>query len=140
VQQQSLIIETPAEALREVIRALGGTKAIAPTLWPELSIECAHRRLLDCLNDDRRDKLSFEQVLLLLRLGRQGNCHAAMTFICRECGYSDPLPIEPADERAQLERDFIAAVKHQAALLARMERLTAPVTSVGQAPTLRPVG
>ncbi len=138
MQQQSLIIDTPAEALREVIRALGGTKSVAPTLWPELSVECAHRRLLDCLNDDRRDKLSFEQVLLLLRLARQHNCHAAMTYICRECGYSDPLPIEPADERAQLERDFIAAVGAQKAILARMERI-AGATQPGASPSLRTV-
>jgi hypothetical protein len=46
-----------------------------------------------------------------------------MAFIARDCGYADPVPLEPEDERAQLQRDFAESVRLQAKLVERMERL-----------------
>lgn len=127
MEQQPLFVESPAEALREAVRAAGGIKAVAALLWPEVRPpEAGHRRLLDCLNDERREKLSFEQVLLILRTAREAGCHVAMAYISRECGYAEPQPIEPADEAAALQRQFVAAVAEQRRLLARVERLLTP--------------
>jgi len=89
---------------------------------PEKSVDDARRWLLDCLNPDRAEKLAPDQVLWILKEARKVGCHAAMAYISRECGYADPQPIEPADERAELQREYIAAVKTLAAITTRIER------------------
>lgn len=40
----------------------------------------------------------------------------------RDTGYTDPQPIEPEDERARLQREFINAQRGLEALAKRMER------------------
>lgn len=122
MSQDALFYESLADALRAVVQALGGTKAAGCRLWPEKTPESAHRTLLDCLNEARPEKLSPEQVLYLLAAGRQVGCHAAMNYLAREAGYSDPAPIEPEDQRARLQREFIEAQKAMQALAGRMQR------------------
>ena len=122
MSQDALFYESLADALRAVVQALGGTKAAGCRLWPEKTPESAHRTLLDCLNEARPEKLSPEQVLYLLAAGRKVGCHAAMNYLAREAGYSDPAPIEPEDQRARLQREFIEAQKAMQALAGRMER------------------
>lgn len=119
----SLFHDTLAEALRECVAACGGNKVVGARLWPEKNPTDAGRHLADCLNDGKRDKLSPEQVLLLLRLAREKGCHAGMTFIARDLGYSDPQPIEPEDERAMLQREFIESTRAMAKLAQRIESL-----------------
>ncbi|KXA71082.1 hypothetical protein [Bordetella hinzii] len=120
---QALFYESLTDALRAIIAAAGGTKAVAGQLWPEKTPDAAHRYLLDCLNEARSEKLSPEQVLWLLTLGRKVGCHAGMNFLAREAGYADPAPIEPEDERARLQREYVEAVKGLNRLADRMERL-----------------
>ena len=122
MSQDALFYESLADALRAVVQALGGTKAAGCRLWPEKTPESAHRTLLDCLNEARPEKLSPEQVLWLLAAGRKVGCHSAMNYLAREAGYSDPAPIEPEDQRARLQREFIEAQKAMQALAGRMER------------------
>ena len=119
----SLFHESLPDALRECVQSCGGHKAVGTLLWPEKGADVAGRLLADCLNDAKREKLSPEQVLLVLRLARERGCHAGMNFIARDAGYSDPQPVEPEDERAQLQREFIEASKHFTRLAAKMERL-----------------
>lgn len=122
MSQDALFYESLADALRAVVQALGGTKAAGCRLWPEKTPESAHRTLLDCLNEARPEKLSPEQVLYLLAAGRQVGCHAAMNYLAREAGYSDPLPVEPEDERARLQREYIEATKMLQTIAGRIER------------------
>lgn len=121
MSQGQLFHEDVWQALRDCVSALGGSKKVGVLLRPELDAQTAGRWLLDCLNPERKEKLCVEQVLLLLRESRQANCHAGMAFITRHSGYADPLPIEPEDERAALQRDYIAAVKQLATISARLE-------------------
>jgi hypothetical protein len=107
-----LFYETWADALREVIATCGGAKQVAGKLWPEKTPDAAHRLLLDCLNETRPERLD-------------PGCHAALTWLLRDLGYEDAKPIEPADERDQLMRDYIAATKALQALTARIESSTA---------------
>lgn len=118
--QTFLFHESLADALKEVISVAGGTKSVAGKLWPEKTPDAAQRTLLDCLNENRPEKLSPEQVLFLMRLGREIGCHAAINYITRDAGYSDPQPIEPEDEKAKLMRDFIAAQKAMSAITDRL--------------------
>ena len=120
--QQSLYHETLQDALGDVVRALGGPKHVGALLWPEKGAEDAGRLLRHCLLADRPEKLSLEQLALLLRMGREKGVHAPMTFLCRDAGYQDPIAVEPADERAQLMRDFVEAQRALAGMAKRMER------------------
>jgi hypothetical protein len=118
--QSFLFHESLADALKEVIAVAGGTKSVACKLWPEKTPDAAQRTLLDCLNENRPEKLSPEQVLFLMRLGREIGCHAAINYITRDSGYSDPLPIEPEDEKAKLMREFVAAQKAMSSIADRL--------------------
>lgn len=122
MNQESLFYESLYGALADIVRVAGGAKHVGGLLWPEKTPDAAGRQLLDCLNDDRPAKLSPEQVLFLLRLGREKGCHAAMNYLARETGYSDPVPLEPEDERTRVQREFIEAQRNMARLAERMER------------------
>lgn len=115
-------METLNDALIACVKACGGSKQVGPVLWPEKAPDAAQRALLDCLNEERPAKLSPEQVMLILRLARAKGCHDGMEFIAADLGYAAPTPVEPRDEVAELQRQFIEAVRSQAALAERIER------------------
>lgn len=122
MSQEPLFYESLYEALKEIVRMHGGNKPVGGLLWPQKTPEAARNLLSNCLDGSRPEKLDPEQVMLLLKMGREKNCHAAMNYIARETGYADPLPIEPDNERARLQREFIEAQKAMQALAGRMER------------------
>lgn len=122
----SLFHESLADALRECVGVCGGLKIVGKILWPEKEVDIAGRLLADCLNDAKREKLSPEQVMLVLRLAREKGCHAGMTYMARELGYADPQPIEPEDEKAKLQREYIEAARAMSKMAARIEALERP--------------
>lgn len=128
MEQAALFHEDINDALRAVVKACGGTKAVAIKLWPEKTIADAQSYLNDCLNSARSAKLGQEQVLLLLRWAREANCHDAINYICAQSGYSNPAPIEPEDEKAALQREAIEAVRSLKQITERLERLGAMPT------------
>lgn len=115
-------MESLNEALISCVRVCGGSKQVGPLLWPEKTPEAAQRLLLDCLNDERPNKLSPEQVILVLRMARAKGYHEAMEFICSDAGYTTPAPIEPVDEVSELMKAFNESVALQASLASRIER------------------
>ena len=115
-------METFNDALIACVKACGGSKQVGPLLWPEKAPEPAQRALLDCLNEDRPAKLSPEQVLLVLRMARSKGCHEGLEYITASLGYAPPVPVEPRDEVAELQRQFIESVRAQAKLAERIER------------------
>jgi len=131
MDQQRLIFDDVLDALGEVVRALGGAKAVGSAMRPELPMDQAAQWMRDCLNANRRERFDPPQVLWILRHGREANCHAAMHFMCDECGYARPAPLDPRDELAELQRRFIAAAGDVRAIGDRIERLTkSPLQSV----------
>jgi hypothetical protein len=120
--QEALFYESFNDALSAVIQSCGGAKPVACKMWPEKTPDAAHRLLLACLNESRVERLTPDQVLFLLRLGREVGSHAAINYISRESGYADPQPIEPDDEKARLQREFIDAQKNMSQLAMRMEK------------------
>lgn len=112
------------DALVECIKALGGSKHVGPLLWPEKTPEAAQRLLLDCMNDDRPARLTPEQVVFVLRLARERGVHVGMQFLCSELGYADPVPVDPRDEAAELQRQYIEAARDMARIAERIERLS----------------
>jgi hypothetical protein len=90
--QPRLFYDSLEDAMREVIAACDGPKAVGAILWPAKSADAARTRLLDCLNHERPEKLAPEEILMLARLGRDRACHAIIEFICMDTGYAPPSP------------------------------------------------
>lgn len=120
--QLELIHESIDDALGFLVQALGGAKKVGALLKPELPVDQSAQWVRDCLNTTRRERFSPSHVIWLLRAGRNAGVHSAMSFIAAECGYTDPAPLDPDDERAELQREFIAAEQRMSKLVARLER------------------
>lgn len=127
-EQVPLFSDDMNEALRALIASIGGAKKVGSAMRPDLPADDAGRWLTKCLDHERPEKLGLTQLLWLLRHGHDAGCHVAMQFLAGEAGYT-ATPIEPQDERAELERAFVASVAAQRQILSRMERLA----NVGQA-------
>lgn len=119
----ALFHESVTDALREVVQALGGFKKVGAAMRPEKSVDEAARWVADALNAERRERFDPDQVLWLLRAGRAAGVHACANYLMREAGYADPVPIEPEDERARLQREFIEASKVISGIGDRLARL-----------------
>lgn len=122
MQQTPLWHDSLGGALWSTAEALG-PKDLAHELWPEKTPEEAAKLLSRCCDADRNEKLSPEQIELIVRRGREHGCHIVMHYLSQRAGYTEPHPVEPEDERAKLQRDFIEAQEHMQALVKRMERL-----------------
>ena len=120
--QEELWHEAFEDALRSVADAIG-PKKLASELWPEKPISDAHRLLLHCLDPERNEKLSAGQIALIIQRGREHSCHTAMTYLAQSAGYAEPQPVEPEDERAKLQREFIEAQRQMEHLVKQMGRL-----------------
>lgn len=129
MNQQSLWHEEPEEAMRALIDALGGPKKVGLDLYPDKPMEEARRLVLKWCDPDRQEKPSLTQLLFLLRKGRAVGCHVFAAFLLRQSGYDDPRPVEPTDELAELQRQFIKAAESQAKMLERITRLQVKVAS-----------
>jgi hypothetical protein len=110
VTPQQLWHEDILDAIKADVVALGGPKSVGLALWPEKSAEAAARHLLDCINRDRNQRLTPEQLTLLIREARGVNSFCTIAYICSDANLSMPVPVEPEDERARLQREFIDAV------------------------------
>lgn len=51
-----------------------------------------------------------------------------MIFLCRELGYSDPAPVEPEDEVARLQREFVEASKALVGMATKIEQMQSRAT------------
>lgn len=123
MNQQALWHDSPEEALRALIDALGGPKAVGHMLMPEKSMDDARRAVLKWCDAERHDKPSLDQLLLLMRKDREAGCHVFAAFLLSQAGYEEPRPVEPKDEAAELQRAFIRSVAEQKALLERLQRV-----------------
>ena len=121
MDQTSLWHETLEDALGDVVRALGGPKKVGALLWPALPVEDAARKINHCLDRDKSNKLSADELLLILKEGRRIKCLTALAFINRACDCSDPIPTDPETETARLMRQYVEAQKLIVALGEKIE-------------------
>jgi len=130
-QTSSLFIESIEEALKEAVKQMGGAKIVGARMRPEMLADEAGRWLSDCLNPEKRDKLSLSQVMWILREARKMGVHVAINFICADSGYDTPRPIEPEDEKMRLQREFIEATQQQTRNIERLSQLMSqPIKAV----------
>lgn len=106
----SLFHESANGALDEAIKACGGYKVVGGKLKPELSADAAGKWLNRCANSSAPERLDPDQLLFVCKEARRVGCHSLINYLLREAGYADAQPIEPEDERARLQREFINAV------------------------------
>lgn len=124
--QEELFHEDINGALGHVISALGGNKRVGVALWPSLSADAAGKKVSNCLNNEHAQQFHPQDILWILRQAKQSGVHSAMAYINSECGYAPPMPVDPVDEAAELQRQFIQSVEAQQQLLKRLERLSVP--------------
>jgi len=117
--------ESIHDALRKVVEASGGSKAVGARMYPALPVARSQQRVNDSLNPEHQQHFNELEILWLLKLGREVGCHDAMLYIASACSYSAPDPVETQDEREQLQRDFIAAAAQLKQMGQRIEALTA---------------
>ena len=123
--QMQLIHETITNAIREAVNACGGNKQVGATLFPDMPVDQAAGRVRDCLNTDNRHLFSPEQVVLIARLARAAGNHAIMNYLADELGYLKPVPVEPENQLATLQREFVEATKSLHHMATRIETITA---------------
>jgi hypothetical protein len=111
------------EALKTCVEALGGAKQVGPRLWPDKTLKSAQTLLLNALNENRPERLAPEQLLQIFRWARDAGCHAGMECMAQELGYAEPVPIDPVDQVADLQRRFISQVDQLAEIMAQINRL-----------------
>lgn len=129
MDQPRLIYDDFNDALSDLVRTLGGPKAVGSKMRPELPMEQAANWVRDCLNPQRREQFHPGHVLLLLRQGKEANFHGAKHFVDDDTGYSRTAPLDPADELAVLQRAFIDSVQMQRQIADRIEHLSRPPLS-----------
>lgn len=117
-----LFYDSFEDAVRHVVALLGGAKEAGHLLWPTKDANAARTRLLDCLNPKEPDKFAPDEIVALARAGRDAGCHAIIQYLCAEAGYSQPNPIAPDDEAADLQRQAIAAIGSLDGIVRRLER------------------
>jgi hypothetical protein len=118
--------ETFNDALIECVKAAGGSKEVGVVLWGQSQgVDAAQRRLLACLNPERAEKLSLDEIVQVMRMARDRGCHVGMQYLADSLGYT-VAPIEPKDELLELQRRFIGKAEDLAQMLARIEALRRP--------------
>jgi hypothetical protein len=120
--QFPLIVDSLNDAVRDTCRAIGFNE-IALELWPKKGAKEAARYLNDCLNPDRAHKLDGEEIVYIARRGREIGCYLITGFINAETGFAPPIPIDPEDAKAALQRAYIEAVKEGKRIADRLERM-----------------
>lgn len=120
--QQELWHDEFEDALWSTCEAIG-PKVIGHELFPERSPSEGAKMLARCLSTERPEKLSAGQIALIIKRGREAGCHVAMAYLSQHASYATPKPVEPDDERAALQREYIECTRAMARIARQMERM-----------------
>lgn len=122
MQGELPFFESPEDALRAAVQALGGAKKVGAMLWPDKTIDNAGRQLLDCLNASRAEKLELSQIMRVLSWAKDAGFHAPFAWLAGEVGY-EARPITKAEEVDRLTQVVEQSSKTLAAAVAALERM-----------------
>lgn len=133
-EQQELPLESYLEALRDDVKALGGSTAVGGWFIPEKSDEAKRNYVNDRLSAGRRERFSDDQIQLIMRRAVQRRGYSsAHYFLCDAIGTERPKPKDPEAARERAMARFAEAVE-------RLDHATAEVKRLGVNFTLRSVG
>jgi len=112
-------------AFDEDVRALGGRKAVAIMLRPDLAHRPheAHVWLNNCLNPERRERLHDDHIRFVIRKARDANSCAAMNYWCDDCGFERPRAISPKEEVDKILEHAADLARESRAVATQLERL-----------------
>lgn len=102
---ESDIDHLPHEALKSSVSGLRGLKSVATRLRPEMVPDSARDWLDHCLDPERREKLSLEQIAWIFAQAKAAGSHAGFEMFARLCGYHVVAVVDPREEfRAMVHR------------------------------------
>lgn len=123
-------------ALEQAIHDAGGPKEVGHMLRPELRPDAAAIWLDHCLDDDRRDKLSINQIELIFVYAAKKNAHRGFSYFAQRLGF-EVKPITPETvvndllQRANAVRAELRELEETANNLSNNPRLTALMAKAG---------
>lgn len=102
MSQSSLpFFESAEEATRHAIAVSGkAPKQVAGALWPDKSPASAHTALMNALNDNRSERLTFDQHLFV---ANYCGSYDVLRYAAHQCDHSQPVPQAPAEKASQLQ-------------------------------------
>ena len=120
--QNELFHDDIYSALNAAIEALGGYKQVAGWLFINKPPATAYAHLKNCMRDDKPEKLNPHELILIMQRARENGVHDVMHYLADATNYQRPLTLEPRDELAELQRQFISTAKIMERLGQRIER------------------
>ena len=120
--QNELFHDDIYSALHTAIEALGGYKQVAGWLFINKPVNTAYAHLKNCMRDDKPEKLNPHELILIMQKARDAGVHDVMNYIAAATNYKRPGTLEPHDELAELQRQFISTAKDIEKLGQRIER------------------
>lgn len=116
--------ESPEDALKAAVQALGGAKQVGSALWPDKTPDGARTRLLDCLNPARTERLDITELMFVFRRARDAGCHGPFAWLAGEIGY-EARPVSKAEEVDRLTTVVEQSTKTLAAALESLQKMQA---------------
>lgn len=123
--QAPLWTEDFLKALDDVIRARSSYQKVAGELWP--GIKTGYNKLKNKLSPDHHERFNEDDIIALLKIGREIGCHTALYHLCDEVGYERPMVAAPKSPRTEL-------LEKQAALAAEAARIQREIDRLDAAP------
>lgn len=120
---QPLFLEDIYDALQALVQRLGGAKVVAGRVWPHKPPEQARQQLLDCMNRENTRKLDLDELLALLRMGREAGYHDTKHWLDSELGYDPSQPLDPVIQRDRVSEELAGVTERLAQLQRSIERM-----------------
>lgn len=133
MQQDKLWYDDIGTALAQVVLALGGCASVGKRLWPAKPVKAAETKCANCLNPLHDWKFDLEEIVMILRWGREEGAHFAMYKLCEDAGYGQP-DIAPGKTP---EQDLAEKMQRHAAEYARLANEHAAVTQARKVSNIR---
>lgn len=132
--QGELPLDSYLEALRDDVKALGGSTSVGKWFIPEKSDEAQRNYINDRLSSGRRERFSDDQVQLIMRRAVQRRGFSlAHYYLCDAIGTERPKPKDPEAERQRAMARFAEAVDRLQGTADDLKRLNIniPLRKVG---------
>ncbi len=123
-QESMPFFDSAEEATRTAIQMSGQNyKTVGLIVWPQKSADAASSALRNALNENREERLTADQHLLIANnLQRFEFLH----YCAHKCGHSRPEQITPEERKAQFEAAFMQTAHQMRELLKRIDDLQQP--------------
>lgn len=102
-----------------IVRSGKEFKEVAGKVFPALAAASAYARLKASLNPEKPEKLTADEHLLIANFCGEFDY---LYYCAGKCHHSMPQPVAPQDEKAELQRRFVAAAEDMKKLAAQLER------------------